>query len=113
MVYQVASNIIGKIIRESGVKLIPKFAKTFQKYDVRIHRGLYGQAGGRGVRHGRDIGSIVAGTVRGFIEDDGLDAGFQTPDDGPSSSKGKAYRGYKRGNFRRSSKYKRCYPYRR
>ncbi len=65
--------VIAKIVRETGLYLVPKIFKAFQKYDVKIHRGLYGKSGGMGVRHGRDAGAAVGSLLSLGSNGDDLD----------------------------------------
>jgi len=111
VVYGVAARIAERAISGSGIRLIGRGAKLFQRYDVKIHRGLYGQAGGRGVRHGRDIGSVVAGLYREYSGDD-LDASVQPGDETTSRKFPKTYRGNQRGSNRRFTKRDGCYRFR-
>ncbi len=91
--------VVGKIVRyvvdRTGAKLIPGAYKAFRQYDVRITNQLFGKSGGKGFRHGRDLGLIASE----FIGDD-LDE-FPTQRDEPkysSRSKYKTYSRYKRRN---------------
>ena len=108
MVYGVASRIAEKAVRSSGIYLIERGVKLFTKYDKQIFRNLYGKSGGRGVRHGRDIGSVVGGLYQssrtGGDELSGPSNQFQPP----SRQQYKTRSGY--GNKRRPSRNK-CRPY--
>ncbi len=95
--------VIGQIVRQTGAYLVPKLFKAFHKYDVRIHRGLYGQAGGRGVRHGRDLGAAIGGSLS-LGQGDDLDSSTQRPPFTPGK-KPKTYRGRADGR----NKYNRNY----
>ncbi len=72
--------------------------RTFRRYDETIHRQLYGRSGGRGVRHGRDAGSGIAGLYQGTRRGDDLEVGPRFQPEYSSRPKSKAYR-------RRSDKY--------
>ena len=74
MVYGVASRIAERAIRSTGIYLVKRYSKAFTKYDKRIFKGLYGESGGRGVRHGRDLGAVVGGLMASQGKDD-LDGG--------------------------------------
>ncbi len=97
MVYGAVSRIAAQGIRSAGIYLIPRVVKTFTKYDKAIFRNLYGKSGGRGVRHGRDIGAAVGGLLA-LGQGDDLDNGVSQREQYSSRSKPKA-----RG--RRSNKY--------
>ncbi len=63
MVYGQIARVAAEGARAAGIYIIPRAVKTFTKYDKKIFRNLYGQSGGRGVRHGRDIGAAVGGLM--------------------------------------------------
>ncbi len=70
----VLARIIVKGI-EVGARYLPKTVQALKRTDVRIHKSLYGASGGRGVRHGRDIGSTIGGLYSGFTQEgDELDS---------------------------------------
>ncbi len=108
MVYGQIARIAAQGARAAGIYLIPRAVKTFTKYDKAIFRGLYGQSGGRGVRHGRDIGAAVGGLMATQRGDD-LEVGSQNVGQYSSRPKPQAYRGrgFKRGT-RSSNYYSRC-----
>ncbi len=86
-----------------GSRYLPKTVQALKRTDVRIHKSLYGAAGGRGVRHGRDIGSTIGGLYSGFNQgEDDLDAIQERLPSNPfkTSKFSKAYRGDKRKRFR-------------
>ena len=56
--------VIGQIVRE-GIRYGSRYLKEFHKYDVAIHKGLYGPSAGRGVRHGRDAGIFLSQYAQG------------------------------------------------
>ncbi len=101
MVYGAISRIAAQGIRSAGIYLIPRAVKTFTKYDKAIFRGLYGKSGGRGVRHGRDIGAAVGG-ILALGQGDDLDGkkGFQqqySSRSKPKARRGRANKYYSRG----------------
>ncbi len=70
--------VIGKIVYEGiryGSRYFPKTIFAIKRADVRIHKSLYGASGGKGVRHGRDIGSAAAGLYQGTRPGDDLGPG--------------------------------------
>ncbi len=102
--------IHGRVIRygiQQGAKYFPKTVLSIKRADVRIHKSLYGASGGRGVRHGRDIGSVIAGIYQGTRDNgDELDEFSTRENDGFTSGKKlQTYRGYKRT----SKRYRKCY----
>ncbi len=113
MVLTIASRIIEKAISGSGVRLIERGVKAFNRYDKQIFKGLYGTSGGRGVRHGRDIGTIAAGYLSNTGDTLDQDAFPPWQPRSPTRNVGKTYSRYKRSNFSRRSQRKRCYPDRR
>ncbi len=119
MVYGIIARGLSKAARDYGPGFVKGAFKQFKKYDVSIHRQLYGQSGGRGVRHGRDAGSLIAGTYQGLRGDD-LDNGKGfSPPSGPFR-KERSGRGNKYGsrfnkyssNYRNGRRCKPCKPYR-
>ena len=90
--------VIGQIIREgikyavrsSGAGLIPKGYRAYRKYDIQTTNRLFGKSGGKGFRHGRDLGLILGEYVGDDLDRDAI----QPPQ---TSSKFKA-----RGKYRRS-----------
>ncbi len=66
----VVGKIVGEIVRRTGAGLIPKFAQAFNRYDVKLHTGLFGKAGGKGFRHGRDAGLAISSQISAFRGDD-------------------------------------------
>ncbi len=101
----VIRRVLDYVVRTTGAKLLPGAYQAFRKYDVRITNQLFGKSGGKGFRHGRDLGLIAAE----FISDDGdVDVvQKQTEFKTSSRSKYKTYRGHKRGCDCRNCKYKR------
>ncbi len=93
--------VVGQIVREGlrfGTRYFPRTVRSIKRADVQIHKSLYGASGGKGVRHGRDIGSLGAGLYQGTRNGDDLDT-FPTgkrPRD-PSRKFTKTYNRYKRG----------------
>ncbi len=107
--------VVGYAAREGlriAARYFPSTFRTIKRADVQIHKSLYGASGGRGVRYGRDIGSIAAGAYQGLRNGDDLDEHAQVPELTPGKFR-KAHRGYKRGHNNGSRKYNRCYPSRR
>ncbi len=101
--------VVGKIaegIIRYGLGKAPGIIRQLQRTDVRIHKSLYGSSGGRGVRHGRDIGSLVGSAVGlgGSRGDDLENAKIPERPRAPSRKFNKTYR---RFGFKRSNK--RCY----
>ncbi len=112
--------VVGKILVEGvrfGSRYFPKTILAIKRTDVRIHKSLYGASGGKGVRHGRDLGSIGAGLYQGTRSDgDELDQhAVQTPSEyvDKTSSKFKARGGYQRRRDRCPPKRNRFSVYRR
>ncbi len=52
-----------QVLRQGLTRILPKYVKEFGKFDVRFHRGIFGKAGGRGFRHGRDAGLAIGSTL--------------------------------------------------
>ncbi len=102
--------VVAKIVRETGIYLIPKVFKAFQRYDVKVFRGLYGKSAGRGVRHGRDIGAAVGSSLSLGSSGDDLDrhAVPQEEYGHPSGTKSQTYRRRNYNNNRYSKN--RCPP---
>jgi len=65
----VLRKVIDYAIRTTGAALIPRAYKAFRKYDVATTNRLFGKSGGKGFRHGRDVGLLVSDYLKG----DGLD----------------------------------------
>ncbi len=105
MVLGVIARGISEVARAYGPGLVKRGLQSFRKYDVKIHRNLYGKSGGRGVRHGRDAGSIIAGLYQGTRRGDDLDPIPQGLRD-PTGSKSQAYS--RRSNVGRSGRNKQC-----
>ncbi len=106
--------VYGQIARAAfeGIRAIsrysgPKVVRAFTKYDKKIFRNLYGQSGGRGVRHGRDIGAAVGGLLALGPGDD-LDNGSRVQPKYSSRSKPKARRGRGYSNRYGHPKYCSC-----
>ncbi len=95
----VVGKIVGEIVRRGATVVVPTLFRQFRQRDVAIHSSLFGKAGGRGWRHGRDAG-LYAGGALGKEKDDL---------DGPNQYRytsrkfPKTYRG--RGNFGRGRRY--------
>ncbi len=106
MVVGAVGSVAGQVLRQGLTRLLPKYVKEFGKFDVRFHRGIFGKAGGRGFRHGRDAGLAIGSTLSN--QGSGLDPAPYQPSSS-SRSKPKARRRYsdKRGS-RRSNKYCNC-----
>lgn len=93
----------GRVLREVGryaTRYFPRTIQAIQRQDVRIHKSLYGASGGRGVRHGRDIGAAAGGIYQQYTGET-LDDVLQEPEDGQgispkASYKYKTYSRYKR-----------------
>jgi len=62
--------LVGEVVRRTGAYLIPRAFKAFNRYDVAFHKGLFGKAGGRGWRHGRDAGLAVSSQIEQFRKGD-------------------------------------------
>ncbi len=107
MVYGAVSRIAAQGIRSAGIYLIPRVVKTFTKYDKAIFRNLYGKSGGRGVRHGRDIGAAVGGLLA-LGQGDDLDNGVSQREQYSSRSKPKARSGRANKYYSRGAD---CRPY--
>ncbi len=107
MVYGIASRVAARAIRETGAYLIPKAFKAFNKYDKALYRQVFGATRGKAIRHGRDAGLAIGGSLGGYGGDP-LDAPSSSPP--PSSPFSKAYHRFgKRSGARGSRKYtKRC-----
>ncbi len=101
----VHGRILRYVVERTGAKLIPAGYRAFRRYDVRITNQLFGKSGGKGFRHGRDVGLIIGGEYLNGADD--LDApSIQQP---PSYKRPQAYYRNQRGRKRRVAK---CYPYR-
>ncbi len=92
--------VVGYAAREAirfGARYFPRTFATIKRADVGIHKSLYGASGGRGVRHGRDIGSLAAGAYHGFKGGDDLDGqdvpGISTPSRKFSKTRNRYFRG--------------------
>ncbi len=82
--------VVGKIVYEGirfGARYFPKTIYQIKRADVRIHKSLYGASAGKGVRHGRDIGSIGAGIYQGTRQGDDLDGEVYEPRNGAPSNR--------------------------
>ncbi len=75
----VVRRVLDYVISRTGAKLIPAAYQAFRKYDVRTTNQLFGKSGGKGFRHGRDLGLIASE----FIGDEDIDLG-SPPDEQPS-----------------------------
>ncbi len=93
------SGIVGQVANV-GIKTAARYFKSLHKLDVKIHRGLYGEAGGRGVRHGRDAGIFISQYIR-----EGDDIDEQVPQEPGASSK---TRKFSKARDRHQRKYNRC-----
>ncbi len=103
MVYGQIARIAAQGVRAAGIHILPRAVKTFTKYDKKIFRSLYGQSGGRGVRHGRDIGAAVGGLMASQGKDE-LDGKTFQPQY-LSRAKSKAYRRRSKFGYSGSSNY--------
>ncbi len=107
--------VINVAIREGiriATRYFPKTIASIQRADVRIHKSLYGRSGGRGVRHGRDIGAAAGGLYSEYFREDDIGTEFPQPENGPgfkpkARNKYQTRRGYKRRHKRCPSKYNR------
>ncbi len=100
----VLRRLIDYAIRTTGAKLIPAGYRAFRKYDIQTTNALFGKSGGKGFRHGRDLGLILGE----YIGDDDVDVvQKQTSPPSKASSKYKTYSGYKRRGERCRCKYDR------
>ncbi len=104
----VIRRVIDYAIRTTGAKLLSEGYKAFRKYDVRVTNQLFGKSGGKGFRHGRDLGLILGEYVGDDVDDYAVPPYEPVP---PSRQVSKTRSGYKRGSDRRNSKYNRCYNY--
>ncbi len=90
------------VVERTGAKLFPAAYKAFRKYDVRATNQLFGKSGGKGFRHGRDLGLIIGGEY--LLPGDDLDA--------PGNEPGTPYQTRKftqaRGRNQRRRQYGRC-----
>ena len=94
----VIRRLIDYAIRTTGAKLIPAGYRAFRKYDIQTTNALFGKSGGKGFRHGRDLGLILGE----YVGDDDLEDATVSPGSRSSSRpKYKTYRGYKRRDNRR------------
>ncbi len=103
MVYGQIARIAAEGARAAGIYVIPRAIKTFTKYDKKIFRNLYGQSGGRGVRHGRDIGAAVGGLMASQTGDS-LDGVPKSPSY-PPGKRGETRRRYSNGYGNGRGKY--------
>ncbi len=88
--------VIRYVIERTGAKLIPAGYRAFRKYDVQTTNRLFGKSGGKGFRHGRDLGLILGE----YIGEDDLDAPSLQPPNGS-----KTYRKYQaRNRYKRFTK---------
>lgn len=88
--------VIRYVVEGTGAKLIPAAYKAFRKYDVRITNQLFGKSGGKGFRHGRDLGLIASE----FLSGDELDEHVAPPGEITSRKFPKARRRDKRRSVR-------------
>ncbi len=110
VISQIIREGIKYAIRSSGAGLIPKGYRAYRKFDVQSTTKAFGRSGGKGYRHGRDLGLILGGEYLSGGDD--LDEFSEPPSTGtPSYKQPQAYNRYKRSGNRRSAKYNRyCYP---
>jgi len=97
--------VIGEVIKRTGAYLIPRGFRQFQKYDKQLYRQAFGPTGGRAVRHGRDAGLAIGGSLRSTLEIGEVQPRISTP----SYKQPQARRG--RGNkygYQRRVKYFPC-----
>ncbi len=102
----VLGKVLNYVVRETGARLIPAAYRAFRRYDIQTTNALFGKSGGKGFRHGRDLGLILGEYVGDDVNDE-LQTTYVKP---PTGKVRKTYRGYKRGYNRRSTKYDRCNP---
>ncbi len=97
MVYGIAA----KIIRETGAYLIPRAVRTFNKYDKTLYAQVFGRTRGRGIRHGRDAGLAIGGSIRSSMENAEIQPRTLPPPRKQSETRGRYrnQRGYKRGKY--------------
>ncbi len=97
------------LVSSTGAGLIPKGYRAYRKFDVKSTNLAFGRSGGKGFRHGRDVGLIIGGQ---YLSGDDLDDAPVQPRIGtPSYQQSKTRRGYKWGNNYRRTKYNRaCRP---
>jgi len=102
--------VLGRVLRyaidRSGAYLIPRAYQAFRKYDVQTTNRLFGKSGGKGFRHGRDLGLILGE----YVGDD-LDESASGPESTSSKFRQARYR-YKRSSSRSRNKRDRCICYR-
>ncbi len=105
----------GTIIR-TGVGIVAKyFPRTIQaikRQDVRIHKSLYGASGGRGVRHGRDIGAAAGSIYSEFRQENDVEDEFSQPENGTGYRPKTRQVGKTRGRYARRDN-RRCKQYHR
>ncbi len=108
--------VVGYAAREAirfGARYFPKTFRTVKRADVQIHKSLYGASGGKGVRHGRDIGSLAAGAYHGLQGDELDNAAEDRPSTGyPSRKFSKTRNRYVRNRRGRCYEYNRSNKYR-
>ncbi len=71
--------IIGQVVRQTGIYLIPKVFRAFNRYDKSLYRQVFGATRGRALRHGRDAGLAIGGSLKGTLGRDDLDGIPQSP----------------------------------
>ena len=103
----VVGKIVGEVIRRVGPGIISKYAQAFNRYDVRVHKSLFGKAGGQGWRHGRDAGLAISSQIGAFRGDDlgVVPQQTGTPYKARKFSKARNRYGNKRGSRRRCVNY--------
>jgi len=100
----VAAKIIREVIRGAGIYLIPRAYKAFTKYDKQLYRQAFGPTAGRAIRHGRDAGLAIGGSIKDSMEN----AVQKQRDESSSRKQRKTRRGYR--NQRRNKYRDYCPP---
>ncbi len=99
--------VIGQILN-LGIRYGSRYLKQLHKYDVSIHKGLYGATAGRGVRHGRDAGIFISQYIKGDELDRNGVSPKQPRNGSPASKKYQTYSRRFRNDNRRNEQY--CRP---
>jgi len=103
----IAGRVATRVATRYLSRQVPRIFKEIHRQDVRIHKSLYGAAGGRGVRHGRDLAAAVGGLLKNDGGDGVDDAPIRIPKQ-PFTSR-KFNKARRRRNDYRSRR--RCYKY--
>ncbi len=99
--------VVGKIIDYGiryGIRQVMPYYRAYRKFDVGTYRQAFGKSGGKGFRHGRDIGLASSEFLRGG---DDIDVGTSQPSAPPYKQR-QAYNRYQRNGYRGSNKQHRC-----